>query len=110
MRLITIQFLDDMRLSSKELFPLPIYLDVPKHFSDLLSISEPICLRDPEGLVIAILYVESIYFPDKHKEKLQAYGTNDDAHPSVAYLNHSTNEVYLGGELIALNNPRHFDF
>jgi len=102
--------LDTMRLKGGELFPLPIYLDVPKEFAETINISESICLRDPEGLIIAILKVESIYSPNKIEEAIKAYGTSDESHPAVAYLNHQTHEVYLGGELIALNHPRHFDF
>ena len=102
--------LETMRLKGGELFPLPVYLDVTKEFGESLELSESICLRDQEGLIIAIMKLESIYQPNKHKEALEAYGTVDEAHPAVSYLNHQTNEIYLGGELIALNNPRHFDF
>jgi len=102
--------LDTMRLSTGELFPLPITLDVPKEFSESIEMLEQICLRDPEGLTIAILKVESIFMPNKQHEAEKAYGTCDEAHPAVSYLNHQTNEVYLGGEVVALNHPRHFDF
>ena len=102
--------LDTMRLSTGELFPLPIILDVPKEFSESIEMMEQICLRDPEGLTIAILKVESIYIPLKQYEAEKAYGTCDEAHPAVSYLNHQTHGIYLGGEVIALNHPRHFDF
>lgn len=102
--------LDTMRLTSGELFPLPIYLDVSREFSETIKISDSICLRDPEGLTIAILTVESIYCPDKLEEAHKAYCTQDEAHPAVAYLNHNTFDIYLGGELTAVNHPRHYDF
>jgi len=102
--------LETMRLKGGELFPLPVYLDVTKEFAESLELSESICLRDQEGLIIAVMKLESIYQPNKQKEALEAYGTLDEFHPAVSYLNHQTHEIYLGGELIAVNNPRHFDF
>ena len=102
--------LETMRLKGGELFPLPVYLDVTKEFAESLEISESICLRDQEGLIIAVMKLESIYQPNKQEEALEAYGTLDESHPAVSYLNHQTHEIYLGGELIAVNNPRHFDF
>lgn len=102
--------LDNMRLITGELFPLPITLDVSQEFASNLEISESICLRDPEGLIIAILEIQSIFNPDKDKEALAAFGTLDEMHPAVSYLNHNSNDVYIGGKVIGINHPRHFDF
>jgi sulfate adenylyltransferase len=104
------EVLDNMRLSTGELFPIPITLDVTQEFSSDLKISESICLRDPEGLTIAILEIQSIYNPDKNKEALNAFGTLDEMHPAVSYLNNNSNDVYIGGKVIGINQPRHFDF
>ena len=41
--------LSNMRLSTGELFPIPITLDVDKEFSEQVSIGEKIILREKEG-------------------------------------------------------------
>jgi sulfate adenylyltransferase len=102
--------LDNMRLPSGVLWPMPITLDVSSEFSEQLEAGEKIALRDSEGVLIATLDVADIWTPDKAKEAQQAFGSTDEAHPAVHYLNNVAGPVYLGGKLQGIEIPRHYDF
>jgi len=50
-----------MRLGSGVLWPMPITLDVKEEFAHTLQAgSSKIALRDPEGLMPAVLHVENV--------------------------------------------------
>ena len=102
--------LQDMRLPSGALWPIPIPLDVKPDFADTLNAGETIALRDPEGVVVATMVVQDIWTPDKDAEAAAVFGTNDDAHPGVHRLLHQTNKVYIGGKLAGVEPPTHYDF
>ena len=102
--------LELMRLESGALWPMPITLDVDDDFAKGLEEGEQIALRDPEGVILAILQVSSIYRPDKGAEARKIFGTEDEAHPAVRYLHHEAGDVYLGGALTGLAPPMHYDF
>jgi sulfate adenylyltransferase len=101
---------DGMRLSDGTLWPMPINLDVTQEFADDTSIGDEITLRDPEGVVIANLTVTDLWTPDRELEARQIFGTTDDAHPGVQYLLNQSNPVYLGGTLVGVTPPLHYDF
>ena len=46
-----------MRLDDGQLFPMPITLDVTNDFAESIADISQVALRDPEGLIIAILEV-----------------------------------------------------
>ncbi len=102
--------MEDMRLSSGILWPLPIMLDVTEAFADSITQGELIALRDPEGVLIATMEVEDIWKPDKQLEAQLVYGTDLEAHPAVNYLLNQTHKVYLGGRLRGVEPPSHYDF
>ena len=102
--------LKNMRLSNGLLFPMPITLDVPEDLASNLKINEFLALRDPEGLILAVLKVESIYQPDLNKEAEDIFNTHDISHPGVDYLLNKSEKNYVGGKILGLNKPRHFDF
>lgn len=99
-----------MRLHDGTLWPMPITLDVDKEFAETIKAGEEVALRDVEGLLLAILQVGDVWAPDKHKEALSVFGTVDDTHPGVAYLLHQTKEYYVGGRLLGISLPHHYDF
>ncbi|MBU0656561.1 MAG: bifunctional sulfate adenylyltransferase/adenylylsulfate kinase [Gammaproteobacteria bacterium] len=101
---------EGMRLVNGQLWPIPITLDVTQPFADRLEIGQKIALRDPEGILIATLALESIWIPDKRKEALNVFGTDNISHPAVDYLYHHAGEVYLGGTLKAVELPQHHDY
>jgi len=102
--------LSDMRLASGVLWPMPITLDVTEEFADSIDIGGKVALRDQEGVLIATLAVESKFTPNKEAEAVAVFGSADEAHPAVHYLNNQANNVYLGGRLYGVDAPHHYDF
>ncbi|MGN2247313.1 sulfate adenylyltransferase [Frateuria sp. GZRR35] len=101
---------ENMRLSDGTLWPMPITLDVDEAFSAHLSQGSEVVLRDGEGVALAVLDVEDIYWPDRLHEALRVFGTSDRTHPGVAELLDRTGPVYLGGRVRGLQRPAHPDF
>ena len=101
---------DGMRLGSGVFWPMPITLDVSEEFAESVNEGAKIALRDPEGVLIATMDVESTYRPDKEAEAAAVFGTTDDTHPGVAYLLHQAHPVYIGGTLYGVESPTHYDF
>ena len=104
------QVLKNMRLSTGELFPLPITLDVNKQFSEKLKLGEEIVLREKEGFKVARMTIESIWEPDFNLESKLVYGTVDQVHPAVNYLFSLSNTVYIGGKVEKISMPNHYDY
>lgn len=99
-----------MRLKSGILWPMPITLDVSEAFAEKLGDASSIALRDPEGVVLAVLEIADRWTPDRKDEAEQVFGTDDTRHAGVAYLLERANPVYLGGRLLGIEPPRHYDF
>ncbi len=102
--------LDGMRLASGALWPIPVTLDVNADFAGKIEIGQHIALRDPEYVVLALLEVQSIWQPDKSVEAEKVFGSNDAAHPAVRYLHDKAGTHYVGGKVIGLQAPNHYDF
>ena len=101
---------EKMRLTHGALWPMPITLDVSQAFSDQLEIGQDIALRDLEGVILATITINDIWKPDKSKEAKQVFRTDDIAHPAVNYLFNNAGPVYIGGPVIGLQKPVHYDF
>ena len=99
-----------MRLTSGVLWPMPITLDVSEEFAGDLESGDHIALRDLEGVVVATLEVGDIWTPDKDAEARGVFGTTDEKHPAVHYLNRIAGPVYVGGKLTGIEAPMHYDF
>ena len=78
--------LSDMRLTSGVLWPMPITLDVTEKFAEKLKVGDTIALRDGEGVLTATMEISSIYRPDFDVEAKAVFGTTDQKHPAVSYL------------------------
>ena len=102
--------LDEMRLADGTLWPMPITLDVSEDFACKLELGQRVALRDHEGVLLAVLSITDIWRPDKTREALQVFATDDSEHPGVHYLLHKTHPVYLGGSLAGIEPPLHYDF
>ncbi len=102
--------LENMRLTSGLLWPMPITLDVTREFADTLEIGGMLALRDQEGVLVATMEVEELWEPDKVAEAEMVYGTSMEEHPAVHYLMHNTSDVYVGGKLRGVEPPTHYDF
>jgi sulfate adenylyltransferase len=99
-----------MRLADGTLWPIPITLDVSADFAEGIEPGQDIALRDPEGVILAVLSVTDKWIPDKVREAEAVFGANDRAHPAVRYLHETAGPVYLGGPLLGLQAPVHYDF
>ncbi len=102
--------LDTMRLADGSLWPMPITLDVSQAFSETVEDGQDIALRDPEGVILAILSVTDKWTPDKSREATAVFGADDLAHPAVNYLHNTAGDVYLGGQIIGIQAPVHYDY
>ena len=99
---------DDMRLKSGELFPIPVVLDVPESFPH--EVGERIVLCDQYGNPMAVMTIESRWHPDKDREVKEVYGTDDTLHPGVRYVMNQMHDVYIGGPVETVNLPKRHDF
>jgi sulfate adenylyltransferase len=54
--------------------------------------------------------VEDVYKPDLVYEAAEVFGTNDPAHPAVAYLQNKVKPFYVGGKVQAIQLPTHYDY
>ena len=102
--------IEKMRLTSGVLWPIPITLDVSEAFAEGIQGGDRIALRDLEGVIVATLDVGDIWTPDKEAEAESVYGTADESHPAVHYLNNIAHPVYVGGTLRGIEAPIHYDF
>ncbi len=101
---------NDMRLTSGALWPIPVNLDVSEKFADGIEPGTDIALRDQEGVILAIMSVTDKWVPNKAHEAEKVFGADDLAHPAVNYLHNSAGPVYLGGPIKGLQAPTHYDF
>jgi sulfate adenylyltransferase len=100
----------DMRLADGTLWPMPITLDVSEAFAEKVAPGQDIALRDQEGVILAILSISDKWVPNKAHEAEHVFGADDLAHPAVNYLHNQAGKVYLGGPIIGIQQPVHYDF
>ena len=101
----------DMRLQSGVLWPMPITLDVKEEFAKTLQPgSSKIALRDPEGVMVAVLHVEDVWQPDREAEAESVFKSTSAGHPGVDYLLNKSNSWYVGGRVEGTQAPSHYDF
>jgi sulfate adenylyltransferase len=98
---------EDMRLSSGELFPIPITCAVEPAAG--LRVGHEVALTDARDDLLAVMRVEEIYERDLKHEAHFVCGTTDPRHPLVAEM-HSWGRLNISGELRVFALPRHFDF
>jgi sulfate adenylyltransferase len=102
--------LKQCRLANGLIWPMPITLDVSHEFANKVALGDEIALRDPEGVLIAIMQISDKYQPDKIQEAMAVFGTDDISHPGVNYLLKSAGPIYLGGKILGVSLPTHYDF
>ena len=102
--------LEKTRLNNGVVWPIPITLDISNDLSKKINIGEKIVLRDYEGVALAILKISDKWVPDRCNEAKKIFGSNDTKHPSIDYLINHSGSIYIGGEVLGLESPRHYDF
>jgi len=101
---------ETMRLTDGTLWPIPVTLDVTEELAAGLTTGSSLALRDHEGVMLAVLHVEDVWRPDRHKEAELVFGTTNPEHPGVDYVLNVGNPVYVGGRIEAVQYPVHYDF
>ncbi len=100
----------DMRLESGALWPIPITLDVTEEAAEGLAAGDRLALRDPEGVMLAVITVDEMWPIDREAKAQGVYGTLDRGHPGVAHLYERTNNIAVGGRVEGVQLPWHYDF
>ncbi len=99
--------LEDMRLQSGHLFPIPVTLPVAA--DSPAAPGQEIALRDNRNEIVALMTVTERYTWDRLKAAQQVLQTKDLRHPLVAEM-HRWGPVNISGPLRVLGLPRHYDF
>ncbi|AYV72606.1 sulfate adenylyltransferase [Bacillus sp. PK3-056] len=99
---------ENMRLATGEIWSIPITLPISKEQSDTIELQDMVKLVH-QGEVYGVLTVEDIYIPDKSKEAVSVYRTDDLAHPGVKKMFDRGN-IYIGGPIKLIKKVEKTDF
>ena len=99
--------LEQMRLPSGHVFPIPIPL--PVNTDPALHLDREIALRNVKNELLGILTAEQIYEWDSAETAQKVLGTQDPKHPLVAEMQR-WGKFNVSGRLRLLNSPRYYDF
>jgi sulfate adenylyltransferase len=102
-----IRVLEEMRLTSGILFPIPITL--PVQDLQFIKKGKDIALRSPKNDLLAIMTVEEVFEWSISQEARLVLGTTDARHPLITEMA-SWGKTYISGPLRVLNLPTHYDF
>ncbi len=102
--------LERMRLADGRLWPMPVMLNLPQATAEALQPGQRLALRDQEGRLLAALKVADMWPVAWRPEAQAVFGTEDPAHPGVDMLRQMEGQCYVGGELLGIESPRHYDF
>ena len=101
----------NMQLAHGILWPMPITLDVTEEFAKKLTAgSSKVALRDPEGVMIAVVHVEDLWQPDRKAEAQAVFATTSATHPGADYAINKANPWYVGGLIEGTQILSHYDF
>ena len=101
-----VSVVETMRLKNGLVWSIPITLAVTADQAASLAVGQQAALvGEQDGVVYAILDVESIYQADKRLEAVQVFKTDDIEHPGVAKL-FDRPGTYVGGPIRVLNRPK----
>ncbi len=77
---------ENMRLSSGEVWPIPITLPAVKELALAVREGEQVALRGEDGRVYGTMTVDEVFQSDLRAEAARVYRTTEDKHPGVARL------------------------
>ncbi|MCI0440270.1 MAG: bifunctional sulfate adenylyltransferase/adenylylsulfate kinase [Chloroflexi bacterium] len=99
--------LDEMRLSSGHVFPIPVTLPVEP--GPNIRLDGEIALRDSKNNLLAVMTIEQIYEWDVEEAATRVFGTTDARHPLVAEMQR-WGKANISGRLEVLQLPPRHDF
>ena len=95
---------DEMRLTSGLVWPIPVTLAVDADTARALRVGQDVTLTEGDR-PLAVLHIDEIYPYDKAHEAREVYRTTDEAHPGVARL-YAQGDYLLGGDVWVFDLPR----
>ena len=98
-----------MRLTTGDLWPIPVTLDLPEPVVEAASSAGGLTLR-ARGVDVAVLWLRTAWRPDRRAEAVAVFGTTDPLHPGVQTLLHESHPWYVSGPLEVLTLPVHYAF
>ena len=101
------QVLDEMRLTSGHIFPVPVTL--PVDAGPAVREGHEVALRDSKNELLAVMTIEEVYEWDRDEVAQKAFGTTDPRHPLVAEM-HRWGRLNISGPLRVLRLPARYDF
>jgi sulfate adenylyltransferase len=99
--------LEDMRLASGHLFPIPVTLGVEP--STAIRLDADVALRTSTNDLLGVLSIDEIFEWDRAELARKAFGTEDVRHPLVAELQ-GWGRVNVSGRLQIFRLPPRYDF
>lgn len=99
--------LDNMRLVSGHIFPIPITLPIAPDVH--IQLDHDVALRSSKNELLAVMTVEEMYEWDLSEVAHKVFGTQDVRHPVVAEM-HRWGNRNIAGRLQMLQLPAHYDF
>jgi len=97
----------EMRLSSGQLFPIPITLPIRDDIQ--VQLDSEVALLDARNEIVAVMYVDEIYEWDLEEAAQEVFKTTDVRHPLVAEM-HRWGKRNIAGRLKVLRLPQRYDF
>jgi sulfate adenylyltransferase len=99
--------LDEMRLASGQIFPIPVTLPADPGIG--LRLDQEIALRNAKNEILAVMTIEEVYECFSAELSQKVFGTQDARHPLVAEIERTSKRM-LSGRLRVIELPRHYDF
>lgn len=99
--------LDEMRLASGRLFPIPITLPVEP--DNNIREGAEVTLRNSKNEMLALMKMEEVYEWDAREAARKVFGTEDVRHPLVAEMQR-WGKLNISGSLKVIMLPRYYDF
>ena len=99
--------LEEMRLSSGHIFPIPVTLATDP--SPDIRLDTQIGLRNSKNELLATMAVEEIYDWELKEVAEKIFGTQDVRHPLVAEM-HRWGKLHISGKIQMLQLPGRYDF
>ncbi len=94
--------LNEMRLSTGMLWPIPVTVAVPGGIAEEIVEGQRVALVDAQKKVMAVMTVQDKFSYDKEKEAHNVFGTMDKRHPGVQKI-YDQGELYIGGPVDVLS-------